>query len=97
MPFSFPCSARSSAVVGATLLAIMLSAKTGFTLQLHWTTGATDLTVSQRIQAVLVVRADSAEVTMPKLVAAPVDRRFAGRSVLRFRSRLGVSRGHSEG
>ncbi len=34
-------------------------------IQLRWSTGATDLTVSQDTQAVLVVQADSAEVTLP--------------------------------
>ena len=33
--------------------------------QLHWSGGATDLTVSQNTQAVLVFQADSAEVTLP--------------------------------
>ena len=34
-------------------------------LQLQWAGGATDLTVSQNTQAVLILQADSAEVTLP--------------------------------
>lgn len=34
-------------------------------IQLRWSTGATDLTVSQQTQAVLVIQADSAEVALP--------------------------------
>lgn len=34
-------------------------------IQLRWSTGTTDLTVNQNTQAVLIVQADSAEVTLP--------------------------------
>ena len=34
-------------------------------IQLRWSTGATDLTVSENTQAVLIVQADSAEATLP--------------------------------
>lgn len=48
------------------LLAVVLFVpQTSFALQLRWSTGSTDLTVSQNTQAVLVVQADSSEVTLP--------------------------------
>ena len=43
----------------------LLVPEASFALQLHWSTGSTDLTVFQNTQAVLVVQADSAEVTLP--------------------------------
>jgi hypothetical protein len=44
---------------------LLLVPQTSSAIQLHWGGGAADLTVSQNTQAVLVVQADSAEVTLP--------------------------------
>lgn len=57
--------------VRATLIFVIMLAAECFVpdsargIQLRWSTGATDLTVSQHVQAVLVIQADSAEVTLP--------------------------------
>ncbi|MBI5710394.1 MAG: hypothetical protein HZC42_08845 [Candidatus Eisenbacteria bacterium] len=47
------------------LLAFLLVPQLAQAIQLHWAGGSTDLAVSQNTQAVLVVQADSAEVTLP--------------------------------
>jgi len=62
---------RPRFIVRATLVVVSLLALMPFVpaparaIQLRWSTGSTDLTVSQNTQAVLVVQADSAEVTLP--------------------------------
>ncbi len=48
-----------------TLLLANLVTRPALAIQLHWAGGATDLTVTQNTQAVLVVQADSAEATLP--------------------------------
>jgi hypothetical protein len=44
---------------------ILLVPQAAFALQLRWSQGSTDLSVSQDTRAVLIVEADSAEVTLP--------------------------------
>jgi len=62
---------RLRSTVRATLVLISLLALMPFVpaparaIQLRWSTGTADLTVSQDTQALLVVQADSAEVTLP--------------------------------
>ncbi len=62
---------RLRSFVRATIVLVSLLAFAPFVpaparaIQLRWSTGATDLTVSQNTQAVLVVQADSAEATLP--------------------------------
>ena len=52
--------------IGITLgAALWLFAAQAHAIQLHWAGGATDVTVSSNTQALLVVQADSAEVTLP--------------------------------
>jgi hypothetical protein len=47
------------------LVAALLLPGSANAIQLRWATGATDLTVSANMQAVLVVQADSSEGTLP--------------------------------
>lgn len=47
------------------LLTLLAVGRPALAIQLHWAGGATDITVSQNTQAVLIVQADSAEVTLP--------------------------------
>lgn len=47
------------------LFAMLLTPHAAGAIQLHWSGGATDLTVSSNTQVVLVVQADSAEATLP--------------------------------
>ena len=47
------------------LLLMLVLPRFAHALQLHWAGGATDLTVFQNTQAILVVQADSAEVALP--------------------------------
>jgi hypothetical protein len=47
------------------LFAMFLVPQVAHAIHLHWAGGATDLTVSQNTQAILVVQADSAETALP--------------------------------
>jgi hypothetical protein len=49
------------------LFAMLLTPQVAHAIQLFWAGGSTDLTVSQNTQAVLVVQADSGEVTLPNM------------------------------
>lgn len=59
------CIARASSLVVLFFIAYFFSTAPARAIQLRWSTGTTDLTVNQNTQAVLVVQADSAEVTLP--------------------------------
>src|SRR5580765_6015934 len=48
------------------LLALMFLPHIADAIQLHWSTGATDVSVSENTRVMLVVQADSDEVTLPE-------------------------------
>ncbi len=56
---------RATLFLAALLAAIYLVPAPARAIQMRWSTGATDLTVPQNMQAVLVVQADSTEGTLP--------------------------------
>jgi hypothetical protein len=52
-------------VRGLLVLALLLIPGVAYSLQLHWSSGADTLTFTEATRAILVLRADSAEVTLP--------------------------------
>lgn len=59
------CTARATLIFVVLLVVECLVPESARGIQLRWSTGSTDLTASQDTQAVLVIQADSAEVTLP--------------------------------
>ena len=61
-----PHSALRGTLLHVLLLVVtLLVPASARAIQLRWNTGSTDLTVSENTRAVLLVQADSAEVTLP--------------------------------
>jgi len=52
-------------VRGLLVLALLLIPAVSHAIQLHWSSGADTLTFTEATRAILVLRADSAEVTLP--------------------------------
>jgi hypothetical protein len=47
------------------VLALLLAPAVAHAIQLHWADGSTELTISQNTQAVLIIQADSVEISLP--------------------------------